>query len=60
VVALGLLASILPQSVLNSAKVMSLVQHIADAGVPAAGLAGVNGCVHLAASSGMARMFVVV
>ena len=45
---------------LNSASVMSLVQHMADAGVPGCGSAGVNGCVHLAASSGIARMLVVV
>jgi hypothetical protein len=59
-VAAGLNASIFPHSVLNSASVMSLVQHTADAGVPAAGFAGENGCVHFAASSGMARMLVVV
>ena len=50
----------MPLSVLNSASVMSLVQHIAAAFVPVAGSAGVNGLVHFAASSGMARMLVVV
>src|SRR5690242_2983051 len=37
---------------------MSLVQHLADAGLPLA--AGWNGLVHLALSSGMATMLVVV
>jgi len=65
VVAAGLDASILPVSILNSSSVMSLVQHMAEARSitsPVSGsiTAGVKGCVHLAASSGMARMLVVV
>jgi hypothetical protein len=60
VVAFGLKASILPQRVLNSARVMSLVQQLAVAGVPVAGSAGVKGTEHFAASSGIARIFVVV
>src|SRR5262245_44895576 len=60
VVAFGLEASILPCSVLNSANVISLVQHCAEAGVPATGSAGLNGCEHFAASAGTARIFVVV
>ncbi len=39
---------------------MSLVQHFADAFLPVAGSAGLNGCVHFAASSGTDRMLVVV
>ena len=39
---------------------MSLVQHFADALRPAAASAGVNGSLHFAASSGTARMLVVV
>jgi hypothetical protein len=38
---------------------MSLVQHFADAGAPVAGSAGVKGSLHFAASSGTARMLVV-
>src|SRR5215212_10469081 len=39
---------------------MSLVQHFADAFLPVAGSAGLNGCEHLAASSGTVKMLVVV
>ncbi|KLU82294.1 hypothetical protein MAPG_01369 [Magnaporthiopsis poae ATCC 64411] len=60
VVAEGLKLSILPQSLLKSASVMSLVQHLAVAALPLAGSAGSKGCVHLALSSGMATMLVVV
>lgn len=44
-------ASILPQSVLNSARVMSLVQHVAEASVPALASLGTKGEVHLTARS---------
>lgn len=44
-------ASIFPQRVRNSARVMSLVQHVAVASVPAAASAGANGEVHLVARS---------
>ena len=55
--ALKVVASISAQSDLNSARVMSLVQHLALAGEVA--LAGTKGSEHLAASSGRARMSVV-
>lgn len=51
VVAEGSEASIFPQRVRNSARVMSLAQHVAVASVPAAASAGTNGEVHLAARS---------
>lgn len=57
VVAFGFDESILPHRVLNSAKVMSDVQHFAVAAVPL--LAGLNGVVHLLLKL-VARMFVVV
>src|SRR5881394_2885630 len=60
VAASGLAPSILAISVLNSASVMSLVQHFADAFFPLAGSAGLKGCEHLAASAGTERMLVVV
>lgn len=44
-------ASIFPQRVRNSARVMSLVQHVAVASVPASASAGTNGEVHFAARS---------
>lgn len=50
--------SCLPQSVPNSAMVISEVQQRAFAEVVP--LAGVKGVVHFAASSGLSRMFVVV
>ncbi len=50
VVAEGLKPSILPHRLLNSARVRSLVQHLADAGWPLA--AGVKGLVHLAPELG--------
>ena len=52
-------ASILPQRVLNSARVMSDVQHVAEASASAELLAGENGLVHLEARS-VTRMLVVV
>ena len=55
IVALGLKASILPLRVLNSARVISLVRHSADAGV----FNGVNPLVHVFAS-GVSRILVVV
>ena len=58
VVACGSWVSILPVSWRNSSSVTSLVQHWAEASLVS--VAGVNGWVHLAASSGMARMSVVV
>src|SRR3712207_8437000 len=48
VVARGFEASILPQRVLYSARVMSLVQHWAEAALPVAGSAGENCWGHLA------------
>src|SRR4030065_745086 len=64
-VAFGSNASILPFSDLNSATVMSLVQHSACAGAMVAPVtgsftAGLKGTEHLPASSGTARMLVVV
>eukprot|EP00964_Phaeocystis_antarctica_P044235 scaffold25412_cov64-Phaeocystis_antarctica.AAC.5 len=51
VVAVASEASILPQRVLNSARVMSDVQHVAEASASAESLAGENGLVHLEARS---------
>src|SRR6476661_7768949 len=51
-VASGLKPSIFAASVLNSASVMSLVQHFAEAFLPLAGSAGEKGCEHFAASAG--------
>jgi hypothetical protein len=57
--ALNVVASISAQRDLNSARVMSLVQHFAVAPLPVAGSYGVNGSEHLAASSGRERISVV-
>ena len=57
--ALSVVASISAQRDLNSARVISEVQHFALAGVPVAGSAGVKGSVHFAASSGLVKMLVV-
>src|SRR5688572_10962775 len=63
VLAAGLKASIFPRSVLNSARVISLVRHSALAGVTRAPLganvAGVKGWMQVLAS-GVTRIFVVV
>ena len=47
--ALGLNPSILPRKDLNSAKVISLVRHSADAGAFVSALKGLKACVHLLA-----------
>ena len=57
--ALSVVASISAQRDLNSARVMSEVQHFELAGVPVTGSAGVKGSVHLAARAGFERMLVV-
>lgn len=55
----NVVASISAHRLLYSSKEMSEVQHLADASVPLVGSAGVKGSVHLAARSGLVKMFVV-